>query len=195
MRLSFALPVAAFVALVAVFGVYLYQIGSGGKNIRDIPSALIDKPVPTFRLPPIEDRDDGFSSADLVGQVSLVNVFASWCFPCRVEHPILMRLAAEGVAIYGINIKDEAEDARRFLDELGNPYRRIGADVDGRVSIDWGVYGYPETFIVDRAGRVRYKHIGPISPRDLERTIRPILESLGLESLGLERLGLESLES
>jgi cytochrome c biogenesis protein CcmG/thiol:disulfide interchange protein DsbE len=184
MRLSYALPVAAFSALAAVFGFYLYQIGLDGKNIRDIPSALIDKPAPEFRLPPIDGRDDGFSTADLAGQVSLVNVFASWCFPCRVEHPILMRLAAEGVPIYGINIKDQPEDALRFLDELGNPYRRIGADADGRVSIDWGVYGYPETFIVDRSGRVRYKHIGPIMPRDLKRMIRPVLESLGLESLG-----------
>ncbi len=179
MRLSFIVPAGAFVVLAAVFGFYLYQIGPGGKDISDIPSALIDKPVPEFRLPPIEGRDDGFSSADLVGTVSLVNVFASWCFPCRVEHPILMRLAGEGVPIYGINIRDEPEDARRFLDQLGNPYHRIGADRTGRVSIDWGVYGYPETFIVDRAGRIRYKHIGPIMPRDLDETIRPILESLG----------------
>ena len=179
MRLSFVLPVAGFVALAAVFGFYLYQMGPGGKDISDIPSALIDKPAPEFSLPPIEGRNDGFSTSDLVGQVSLVNVFASWCFPCRVEHPILMRLADEGVPIYGINIRDTPEDARRFLDRLGNPYRRIGADNNGRVSIDWGVYGYPETFIVDRGGRIRYKHIGPIMPRDLDDKIRPILERLG----------------
>ncbi len=179
MRLSYMLPVAAFVGLAAVFGFYLYQVGAGGKNISDIPSALIDKPAPEFSLPPIEGRNDGFASSDLAGKVSLVNVFASWCLPCRVEHPILMRLADEGVPIFGINIRDEPEDARRFLDQLGNPYRRIGADNNGRVSIDWGVYGYPETFIVDRGGRIRYKKIGPIMPRDLDEVIRPILERLG----------------
>ncbi len=179
MRLSYMVPVAAFVGLAAVFGFYLYQVSAGGKNISDIPSALIDKPAPEFSLPPIEGRDDGFASSDLAGKVSLVNVFASWCLPCRVEHPILMRLSREGVPVYGINHKDKAEDARRFLAELGNPYLRIGADRGGRVSIDWGVYGYPETFIVDRAGRIRYKHIGPIMPRDLEELIRPILERLG----------------
>ncbi len=179
MRLSVILPVTAFGALVAVFGYYLYLIGPGGKDISVVPSALIDKPVPPFTLPPIEGRNDGFASTDLAGKVALVNVFASWCVPCRAEHPILMRLSREGVPVYGINHKDKAEDARRFLAELGNPYRRIGADIDGRVSIDWGVYGYPETFVIDRAGRIRYKHIGPIMPRDLEELIRPILERLG----------------
>jgi cytochrome c biogenesis protein CcmG/thiol:disulfide interchange protein DsbE len=178
MRLSFALPVVAFVGLAAVFGFYLHQIGTGGKNIRDVPSALIDKPAPAFDLPPIEGRDNGFASADLEGKVSLVNVFASWCAPCRVEHPILMKLAAEGIPIYGINYKDKPEDALRFLAELGDPYKRVGADGTGRTSIDWGVYGYPETFIVDRTGRIRYKHIGPIMPQHLAETIRPILESL-----------------
>ncbi len=179
MRLSYMLPVAAFVGLVAVFGFYLYQVGAGGKNISDIPSALIDKPAPEFSLPPIEGRNDGFASSDLAGKVSLVNVLYSWCLQCRIEHPIMMRLADEGVPIYGINIRDTPEDARRFLDRLGNPYRRIGADTNGRVSIDWGVYGYPETFIVDREGRIRYKHIGPITPRVLDQTIRPQLEKLG----------------
>ncbi len=179
MRLSYVLPVATFVGLTAVFGFYLYQMGPGGKDISVVPSALIDKPAPEFSLPPIEGRNDGFASSDLAGKVSLVNVFASWCLPCRVEHPILMRLADEGVPIFGINIRDKPEDARRFLDQLGNPYRRIGADNNGRVSIDWGVYGYPETFIVDRGGRIRYKKIGPIMPRDLDEKIRPILERLG----------------
>ena len=179
MRLSYVLPVATFVGLTAVFGFYLYQMGPGGKDISVVPSALIDKPAPEFSLPPIEGRNDGFATSDLAGKVSLINVFASWCLPCRVEHPILMRLADEGVPIFGINIRDKPEDARRFLDQLGNPYRRIGADNNGRVSIDWGVYGYPETFIVDRGGRIRYKKIGPIMPRDLDEKIRPILERLG----------------
>ncbi len=178
MRLSYLLPVAAFVGLAAVFGFYLYQVGAGGKNISDVPSALIDKLVPEFELPPIMGRNDGFATSDLAGKVALVNVFASWCGPCRVEHPILMRLAREGVPIYAINYKDKPEDALRFLTDLGNPYSRIGADNTGRTSIDWGVYGYPETFVIDRTGRIRYKHIGPIMPHDLDNTIRPILESL-----------------
>lgn len=178
MRLSYVLPVAGLIGIAAVFGFYLYQIGAGGKNIRDVPSALIDKPVPEFDLPPIVGRNDGFATSDLAGKVSLVNVFASWCVPCRAEHPSLMQLAREDVAIYAINYKDKPEDALRFLADLGNPYSRIGADGTGRTSIDWGVYGYPETFVIDRTGRIRYKHIGPIMPRDLENTIRPILESL-----------------
>ena len=178
MRLAFVLPPAIFGGLAVVLGAYLYQVGVGGKNIRDIPSALIDKPAPSFELPPIEGRDDGFSSADIAGKVAVINVWASWCAPCRIEHPMLMRMAQEGIAIYGINYKDKPEDASAFLAELGNPFRRIGVDRNGRAVIDWGVYGYPETFIVDRQGRIRYKHIGPIMPNHLETTIRPILERL-----------------
>ena len=174
----FLLPAALFLALAAVFALYLEQIGSGGKDISEIPSALIDKPAPQFSLPLIAGSGPGFSTADLGGEVALVNVFASWCPPCRVEHPILMRLAGEGIPVYGINFKDKADDATGFLDELGNPYRRIGADRDGRVAIEWGVYGYPETFIVDRERRIRYRHVGPIMPDDLERRIRPIIERL-----------------
>lgn len=178
-RLSTIVPIAVFAALAAVFGIYLQQIGSGAKDASDIPSALIGKPAPQFDLPPIEGMTDGFRTADLHGKVALVNVFASWCPPCHQEHPVLMRLARGGVAIYGINYKDEPEAARGFLDRLGNPYRGIGADRAGRVSIDWGVRGYPETFIVDRTGRIRYKHIGPILAHDLETRILPLLEELG----------------
>ena len=178
-RLSALIPIAAFAALAVVFGVYLHQIGSGAKNAADIPSALIGKPAPQFDLPPIEGMTGGLKTADLRGETALVNVFASWCPPCHQEHPFLMRLARAGVAIYGINHKDEPKAARGFLDRLGNPYRRIGADRAGRVSIDWGVYGYPETFVVDRAGRVRYKHVGPILAHDLETRILPLLEELG----------------
>jgi len=177
MRVSAVLPVAIFGVLAAVFGVYLYQV-SAGKNVSEIPSALIDQPAPALDLPPIEGRTDGLASAELAGKVSLVNVFASWCPPCKTEHPVLMQLASEGVPIYGINYKDRPEDARRFLESLGNPYRAIGADTTGRAAIDWGVYGYPETFIVDRQGRIRYKHIGPIMAHDLEVRIRPILRRL-----------------
>ncbi len=177
-RLSTVVPVAAFAALAAVFAVYLHQIGSGEKDAARVPSALIGKPAPQFDLPPIEGMTGGLATADLKGRVALVNVFASWCPPCRQEHPFLMRLARAGVPIYGINIKDEPAAARGFLDGLGNPYRRIGADRSGRVSIDWGVYGYPETFVLDRSGRIRYKHIGPILADDLEARILPLLEEL-----------------
>jgi len=130
------IPVAIFAAVAIVFGVYLCQVGPGGKDISQLPSAMIDKPVPQFELPPIEGRTDGLKTDDLKGKVSLVNVWASWCPPCRVEHPILMTLARDGVTIYGINFRDKPEDARRFLDQLGNPYARIGADTKGRVAID-----------------------------------------------------------
>jgi cytochrome c biogenesis protein CcmG/thiol:disulfide interchange protein DsbE len=178
MRLSFGIPVASFAVLAALFGFYLYQIGPGGKDIKQIPSVLIDKQIPDFKLPPIEGRDDGLRTADLKGKVSLVNVFASWCPPCRTEHPGLMRLAKEGFAIYGINYKDSSKDALKFLTQLGDPYTRIGADTNGRVAIEWGVYGYPESFIIDRSGHIRYKHIGPITAQDLETVIRPLLEKL-----------------
>lgn len=183
-RLSVLIPVILFAALAAVFAAYLYYIASGRKDIREIPSALIDKPVPAFSLPPITGGDGkgndtgGLSSDDLKGRVALVNVFASWCPPCRVEHPILMRLAAEGVTIFGINYKDKPDDARNFLVTLGNPYTKIGADENGRGAIEWGVYGYPETFVVDRSGHIRYRHVGAITPKDLAEIIRPLLNEL-----------------
>ena len=179
MRLTFVLPAAIFLALVAVFGVYLYQVGPGGKDISEVPSAMIDKPVPVFDLPPIAGDGPGFATKDLAGKVALINVFASWCPPCRAEHPMLMQLAKDGVALYGINYKDKPEDALAFLNELGDPFKAIGADRTGRAAIDLGVYGYPETFVIDRTGRIRYRHVGPIMPDDLERTIRPMLDRLG----------------
>lgn len=172
-------PAAAFAVIAAVFGVYLWQVGPGGKDITQIPSAMIDKPAPDFDLPPIAGRSDGLSTADLKGKVSLVNVWASWCPPCRAEQPVLMTLAKEGVRIYGINYKDKPEDARRFLETLGDPFARIGADSKGRVAIDWGVYGYPETFVVDAAGRIRYRHVGPINPGQIDSIIRPMLRKAG----------------
>ena len=172
-RLLFVLPVILFAAV---------GVGLAVGLTRDpslLPSALIGDPVPEFELPPVEGTGgQGFSSADLEGQVSLVNVFASWCVPCRVEHPLFMRLAEQGVAIYGINYKDQPAQAAAWLDELGNPFAAVGADLNGRAAIDWGVYGVPETFVVDRAGRIRHKHVGPIQARDLEQTILPMLAEL-----------------
>jgi cytochrome c biogenesis protein CcmG/thiol:disulfide interchange protein DsbE len=172
-RLLFLLPALVFVVV---------GIGLAVGLTRDpstLPSALIDKPVPVFELPPIAGREgDGFRSADLEGGVSLVNVFASWCVPCRVEHPLLVALAEEGVPIYGINYKDPADKANEWLGELGDPYRAIGADSQGRIAIDWGVYGVPETFVVDPQGRIRHRHVGPLQPRDVEDTIKPLLAEL-----------------
>jgi cytochrome c biogenesis protein CcmG, thiol:disulfide interchange protein DsbE len=169
----FLLPVALF-ALLAI-GFY----GGLETDTTVLPSALIDKPAPDFELPAlIGTGETGFSTADLTGKVSLVNVFASWCVPCRAEHPVLNALATSTqVPIYGINYKDKPEAARAWVAELGNPYTRIGAD-NGRVGIEWGVYGVPETFIVDRQGRIRYKHVGPLTRVDLDRTILPLIAKL-----------------
>ena len=181
MRPLTVIPIAIFAVIAAVFGVYLWQVGPGGKDISQLPSAMIDKPAPQFDLPAIAGSAGqpdtlGLRTADLKGRVSLVNVWASWCPPCRIEHPILMTLAKEGVTIYGINYKDKPEDARRFLGELGNPFARIGTDNTGRAAIDWGVYGYPETFIVDASGHIRYRHVGPINPGQVDSIIRPLLK-------------------
>ena len=175
------IPVAIFAALAAVFGVYLWQVGPGGKDISQIPSAMIDKPAPQFDLQSIGNMPEtlkvpGFKTADLKGKVSLVNVWASWCPPCRLEHPVLMTLADQGVPIYGINYKDKPEDAIRFLSQLGNPFKQIGVDDTGRTAIDWGVYGYPETFIVDASGHIRYRHVGQIYPHQLDSLILPLMK-------------------
>ena len=176
-RLRYLVPVFLFVALAAALGVQLLT-GDPGK----VPSALIDKPVPEFALPPVQGFEEagGFATADLGnGEIALVNIFASWCGPCRVEHPLLMALAEAGtVPLYGINYKDTPDDAERWLGRLGNPYTLMGADRDGRTGIDWGVYGVPETFVVDGAGRIRHRHVGVLSRHDLDETILPLIEDL-----------------
>jgi cytochrome c biogenesis protein CcmG, thiol:disulfide interchange protein DsbE len=172
-RLLFMLPLAGFIGIAAALTVGLER------DPRLVPSPLIDKPVPVFGLPPVKGRDLGLSSGDLQGEVSLVNVFASWCVACREEHPLLMRLKAQGtVPIHGLNYKDQPDDAARWLATMGDPYTRTGADIDGRVAIDWGVYGVRETFIVDRQGRIAYKQIGAITPEILDRTLLPLIARL-----------------
>jgi cytochrome c biogenesis protein CcmG, thiol:disulfide interchange protein DsbE len=172
-RLLYILPVLAF-ALAAIL-IWLRL----GADPAIMPSALLDRAVPQFDLAPLLADRPGLKTADLQGQVALVNLFASWCVPCRIEHPILMRLKEkDGVAIYGINYKDDPDAARRWLDQLGNPFARIGVDGNGRAAIEWGVTGVPETFVVDRQGRVRYRHVGPIQARDLDETIIPLLKTL-----------------
>jgi cytochrome c biogenesis protein CcmG/thiol:disulfide interchange protein DsbE len=168
----YLLPVALFALVAIVF------YGGLETETNVLPSPLIDKPAPEFTLPALAGGEPGFSSADLLGKVSLVNVFASWCVPCRAEHPVLNALSrSKRVPIYGINYKDKTEAARSWIAELGNPYTRIGAD-EGRIGIEWGVYGVPETFVVDRSGRIRYKHVGPLTEDDLDRKILPLIASL-----------------
>ncbi|MEQ9213449.1 MAG: DsbE family thiol:disulfide interchange protein [Marinovum algicola] len=185
-RLLVILPLAGTIVVGAALAWSLTR------NPREIPSALVGKPVPTFDLPAVEGRSAGLSSADLAGEVSLVNVFASWCTACREEHPLFMALKAEGaVPIHGLNYKDKPADAAEWLDKLGDPYTRTGADRDGRVAIDWGVYGVPETFVVSAEGRIVHKHIGPLTRRDLDETILPLVRRLrtgaGEPQAGTER--------
>ena len=155
------IPVIVFAALAALFWKGL----SGNPN--EIPSALINKPVPEFTLQPVPGLDvPGLATADLrAGKVAVVNVWASWCAPCRIEHPLLTELARRtDITLIGINYKDEPENAVRFLGVLGQPFAAVGSDRDGRTAVNWGVYGVPETFVVDGQGFIRYKHIGPLTP-------------------------------
>lgn len=171
-KLVYVLPLVLFIGLVAAMGWSLTR------DPDALPSALIGRQVPEFSLPPVKGRTLGLSSSDLQGHVSMVNVFASWCVPCRAEHPLLMRLSEQGIIpIYGLNYKDRPEDAARWLNALGDPYDRTGADLDGRVAIDWGVYGIPETFI-DRDGTIAHKHICPFTQNDLDETIIPLIRRL-----------------
>lgn len=148
-------------------------------NPSNIPSALINEPIPEFSLPEIGSENISFSSSDLAKEegVILVNFYASWCVPCYVEHPFLMELKNRGYKIYGINFKDKARDANNFLKEQGSPYYKSAADQIGRVSIDWGVYGVPETYFI-KDGIIRYKHAGPILEMEFEDKIIPIIESI-----------------
>lgn len=171
MRWIFLAPLALFAVVAGYFAVGLTRDPS------TLPSALLDKPAPEFALPPLVDGKPGLATADLTGAPALVNVWASWCVPCRAEHPVLSRLAQE-VPVYGFNYKDKPDDAKRFLAELGDPYRRIGTDASGRAGIDWGVYGVPETFVVDGNGRIRHRHVGPLTDRVVAETIRPLMKSL-----------------
>jgi cytochrome c biogenesis protein CcmG, thiol:disulfide interchange protein DsbE len=176
-RLFYLAPVLVFLV---VAGYFLWGLNPE-RDPRVLPSVLIDKPAPEFAAAPLAGMPvPGLSTADLrTGQVSLVNVFASWCIPCRAEHPLLMDLARSGeVAIFGLNYKNKPEEAVAWLEELGNPYTRIGTDEKGRIGIDWGVSGVPETFVIDGAGRIRYRHWGPIDKSAMEQIILPLIEEL-----------------
>lgn len=178
-RWTYLGPLAVFAIVAAFLGIGLTR------NPREIPSPLIDKPVPYFRLAPVKGRALGLATEDLKAEVSVVNVFASWCTACRDEHPLWMALARERVLpIHGLNYKDKPDAAARWLDELGDPYTRTGADLDGRVGIDWGVYGVPETFVIDRQGRIRRKIIGAINRRIVDDELMPLVRQLRAEREG-----------
>ncbi len=167
-------PLLAFLLLA---GLFLLQLMSG-RDTSTIPSALIGQAAPQTSLPPLEGTDvPGFDNASLEGEVTLVNVWASWCAPCRQEHPLLMQLTGdERFRIVGMNYKDKPANARRFLGELGSPYDAIGVDDSGRTAINWGVYGVPETFLVGRNGVIRWKHVGPFTPESIRDELMPQIE-------------------
>ena len=179
--LLYALPGIGFAGLAAMFGKGLTM------DPKLIPSALIGKQVPEFDLPPVKGRTLGLSSKNLHGEVSLVNVFASWCVACRAEHPLFMKLAAsKAVPIHGLNYKDAPDDAARWLNTMGDPYNRTGVDRDGRVAIDFGVYGVPETFVIASDGRIAHKHIGAITEQALSETILPLVNRLRTNPKGAD---------
>jgi cytochrome c biogenesis protein CcmG, thiol:disulfide interchange protein DsbE len=174
--LLYLLPVLLFIALAGYFAWALLS----GRDPQQLSSALIGKPAPEFALPALLPGLPGAARADLGGKPVLVNFFASWCVPCRAEHPFLMELAkGADITIVGIVYKDKPEAAADLLLELGNPYDRIGQDVDGRTAIDFGVYGVPETFLVDAGGIVRFRQPGPLTPDVIERYLLPLLHSPG----------------
>jgi cytochrome c biogenesis protein CcmG/thiol:disulfide interchange protein DsbE len=178
-RFGPALPLIVFGSLAGLFWFALH----GGDPSR-LPSALVGKEVPDFALPPVDGLLEkevpvsGFSAADLkTGAPTLVNVFASWCVPCHEEHPVLMELAKQpGIRLYGINYKDDPASARRFLGRFGNPFARVGADASGRVAIDFGVYGVPETYVIGGDGKIAYRHVGPLTEDVVKEKLLPLLQ-------------------
>jgi cytochrome c biogenesis protein CcmG/thiol:disulfide interchange protein DsbE len=169
----YLLPLGVFLVLVVFLGIGL------GLNPREIPSPLIDKPAPAFELTQLHQPEKRFATKDMLGKVWLLNVWASWCVSCREEHPVLVELSKSNVVpIYGLNYKDKRDDALGWLQQFGNPYGLSVFDSDGRVGIDFGVYGVPETFVIDKAGVIRYKQIGPVTPQALEQKILPIVRKL-----------------
>lgn len=176
MRIRHFIPLFVF-----GFAAIAFYVGLGLKP-NDIPSAKVGKLAPSFSLTALYDGAPNFSTTDLSGAgYQLVNVFASWCVPCRVEHPILMALKNRGVKIHAINYKDTPEEAIGFLSELGNPFALIGQDLDGRVGIDWGVSGVPETFVVNGKGEIVFQHIGPLDRQAVSQHILPLLDGAANE--------------
>ena len=172
-RLGFLIPLAAFFALAVVLAVGL------NRDPREVPSPLIGKPAPSFSLTRLDDQQKTISLADLRGKVWMLNVWASWCVACREEHPLLVEFSKKGLLpIYGLNYKDQRDDGNAWLQRMGNPYQASLFDNEGRVGIDFGVYGVPETFIIDKTGTIRMKHIGPLTPDVIATEIEPLLKKL-----------------
>jgi cytochrome c biogenesis protein CcmG, thiol:disulfide interchange protein DsbE len=169
----YLLPLVIFLVLVGFFAIGL------GLNPREVPSPLIGKPAPAFTLPLLGAPDKKLSAQELKGKVWVLNVWASWCVPCRQEHPLITELAKSGgVPVYGLNYKDKPGDASAWLAKLGDPYAATLSDLDGLVGIDYGVYGVPETFVIDKQGVIRLKHIGPVTPEAMQKTILPMVGKL-----------------
>src|SRR5687767_5328853 len=171
--LKYIVPLALFLGLAAFFAVGLMR------DPRMVPSPLIDKPAPSFRLEQLHEPARAFTPEDMKGKVWLLNVWASWCASCRIEHPLLVDMArSKMVTIVGLNYKDKRDDAKAWLGKFGDPYAVSAWDIEGRVGIDYGVYGAPETFLIDKQGVIRYKQIGPITPEALEKQIVPLIRKL-----------------
>ena len=172
-RLGFLVPLGAFAALAVVLAIGLKR------DPREVPSPLIGKPAPAFALTRLDDADKTIALADLRGKVWMLNVWASWCVACRDEHPLLVDFSKQGLLpIYGLNYKDQRGDGLSWLSRMGNPYQASLFDGEGRVGIDFGVYGVPETFIIDKTGTIRLKHIGPLTPEVIATEIVPLLKKL-----------------
>ena len=169
----YLLPLVVFLVLVGFFAIGLQL------NPREVPSPLIGKPAPAFKLPVLNAPDRKISAQELKGKVWVLNVWASWCVPCRQEHPLITDLAKNsGVPVYGLNYKDKVADASAWLAQLGDPFAATLSDIDGLVGIDYGVYGVPETFVIDKQGVIRLKHIGPMTPEAMRDTVLPMVEKL-----------------
>jgi cytochrome c biogenesis protein CcmG, thiol:disulfide interchange protein DsbE len=174
MRLKFAIPLALFFLLVAFFAVGLFR------DPREVPSPFIGRAAPAFKLEQLHEAQLAFTPEEMRGKVWLLNVWASWCVACQAEHPLLVQMSKQKlVPIVGLNYKDKREDGMKWLARYGNPYVLSAHDLEGRVGIDYGVYGVPETFVIDKQGVIRYKQIGPITPEALEKKIKPLLAELG----------------
>jgi cytochrome c biogenesis protein CcmG/thiol:disulfide interchange protein DsbE len=168
----FLLPLGLFIVLLGFLAVGL------NRDPREVPSPLVGKPAPVFEVPQLHQSDKAFSPQQMLGKVWLFNVWASWCVSCRQEHPVLVEYSKKGVPIVGLDYKDQREDGLRWLRQYGDPYLLSAYDGDGRVGINYGVYGVPETYLIDKAGTIRYKHIGPITPEAMEQKILPMMKEL-----------------
>ena len=180
-RLIYLGPLVFFIITAAYFALPIIK----GKDPRILPSAMIEKNIPDLNLPPLLETKPGIDKQALIGEIQLVNFFSSWCGPCRTEHDFLMRIGKSNIVpIYGINYKDKQKAAKKWLLDLGDPYERIGRDVDGRTAIDWGVYGVPETYLIDKHGRIQYRHVGPLSESIFKEKISPVIKVLRKQTNG-----------